>query len=395
CWIGQEDVWVDQQDYDLPRMSDLKPEDIYWPLCVQSKIPVLMDPACETDVSSGEENPNLLPFQIQSALVADGNIISVAVEPGIGPGGMINQENPEYRISGLDGIPGVIIDPGITPGGIITATINGIKQPCSLDRGQPGRVICENLALDTAGPLTIEICWQGWDEDSKCPPGLLMNPVGKGCILLPDSGLCSLGCPDGYIFSNRDGLCLVNNDLAAEDQFVEVCPEGFMISLEAGCCVSTGPVETQLGCPTGYYYSPEVSNCLRIPDEGNCPEGTLSQGDPITCIPETNTVSSFCTAFDVSFPVSEVTVKESSRCLKGPGSSYEIVGSLKPFTIVEVLGVGEGGEHLVINNPKHQIPCWANKDDFYLDKLDLTILSIIPELSPDEQSSGESDHQLP
>ncbi len=49
-----------------------------------------------------------------------------------------------------------------------------------------------------------------------------------------------------------------------------------------------------------------------------------------------------------------------------------------PFDSVEVLGLGEDGETLVVNNPAYQIPCWAPLDGFYLDKLDLKILPIIP-----------------
>jgi len=388
CWVGREEVWVDDQDYDLPQLSDLKPEDLFLPICVLSKAPNILNTTCDTGVGSGDDNLSLLPYQIQSALVEGGKIITVAVDLGSGPAEDEYQENPEYRISGVDGIPGVKINPGIGPGGTIAATINGVKKTCYFDRGQPGRVICENLSLDAAGPLKIEICWQGWDENSLCPPGLSANPTGEGCILLPDSGSCTPGCPDGYLYSEKDARCLVKSNMAADDQYADFCPVGFMINLEAGCCVSTEPTD-RLDCPTGYYYSSEGSSCLRGPDERNCPEGTLAQGDPITCVPETHTISALCTAFDVSFPVPEVTVKENTRCLKGPGSSYEIVSSLKPFSVVDVLGVGEGGEHLVINNIKFDIPCWADMDDFYLDKLDHTILPIIPELLSDEKSSGE------
>jgi hypothetical protein len=51
---------------------------------------------------------------------------------------------------------------------------------------------------------------------------------------------------------------------------------------------------------------------------------------------------------------------------------------------VDVLGVGEVGEYLVVNNPDYQIPCWATRDDFYLDKLDLIILPIISVSSKDD-----------
>ena len=53
------------------------------------------------------------------------------------------------------------------------------------------------------------------------------------------------------------------------------------------------------------------------------------------------------------------------------------MSSLKPFDSVEVLGLGEDGETVVVNNPAYQIPCWAPLADFYLDNLDLKILPII------------------
>jgi hypothetical protein len=97
-----------------------------------------------------------------------------------------------------------------------------------------------------------------------------------------------------------------------------------------------------------------------------------------------------CAVFEVNFPLPEVTVKKSTRCWKGPGSSYETVSSLKPFTIVEVLGIGEVGEYLVVNNPTYQMPCWVNEDDLYLDKLDLTILPVIPVSSKKDQPAQDN-----
>jgi hypothetical protein len=82
---------------------------------------------------------------------------------------------------------------------------------------------------------------------------------------------------------------------------------------------------------------------------------------------------------EVQFPKTEVTVKESTICWKGPGNNFESVGSLSSFAVVEVLGIGGGkGEYLVIYHSKYKAPCWANLDDFYLDKLNLSILPRIP-----------------
>ena len=55
----------------------------------------------------------------------------------------------------------------------------------------------------------------------------------------------------------------------------------------------------------------------------------------------------------------------------------ENVSSLKPFDTVEVLGLWESGEMLVVINPAYQIPCWASMADFYLDEIDLSILPVI------------------
>jgi hypothetical protein len=44
---------------------------------------------------------------------------------------------------------------------------------------------------------------------------------------------------------------------------------------------------------------------------------------------------------------------------------------------VEVVGIDEGKEFLIINNPKYQFPCWASLNDFYADKLNKEILPVI------------------
>ena len=388
CWIGQEDVWIDNNDYDLPQLSDKKPEDLFLPVCALNRTPHLTDLACLSGQGAAVEPADLISYYLHSAYVEDGKIKTVLIDPGNGPGGNTPQDLPDPRVGGLDNMPEV--EPGNGLGGNFEVSINGVQGTCSLDREQPGRVICENLSLNPAGPLGLEICWQGWDEGSRCPPGFAADQVGAGCLILSDLGACTVECPEGYQFSPDEGLCIVNYNLAEANP--ELCPEGFSVNPQAGCCV-TSDTSVQEDCPQGYYFTPDTSACLRLPEQGICPEGYISQEEPPTCIPETGTTSPVCTAFGVKFPKQEVTVKETTRCWKGPGSSYETVSSLKPFTVVEVLGVGEVKGFLVINNPRYQAPCWVAETDLYLEKLDRTILPVIPVEPDDTGQSRESSSQ--
>ena len=81
CWVASEDVWIDGNDWDLPQISDKKPEDLYLPVCALRKTPIISDLACQT---SGETS---LPYQVHSALVENGKITTLLLDPGNGPSG--------------------------------------------------------------------------------------------------------------------------------------------------------------------------------------------------------------------------------------------------------------------------------------------------------------------
>jgi hypothetical protein len=385
CWVSSEDVWIDGKDWDLPQVSDKQPEDLYLPVCGLRRTPIISDPACQT---SGETS---LPYQVKSVLVENGKITTLVLDPETSPSGGDRQEILDPRISGIDQLPEFSVDLGDGPGGIIILSLNGTQYACSLDKGQAGRIICDGLSLDAGGPLQISICWQGWDKNTLCPPGFAADPAREKCQPLADLGTCTPECPDGYSYSTGEGLCLV--EITEEGKDTEFCPEGFLVNPDAECCVSS-MAEDRGDCPGGYYYELEGSACQPFPEEGICPDGFIFQEEPATCIPETGSSAPVCAAIDIQFPNPEVTVKESAHCWRGPGSSYENVSSLKPFTIVEVLGIGEGGEYLVINNPTFQIPCWVKNENLYLDKLDMTILPIIPVL-PSEGETGSSTDTNP
>ena len=386
CWIATEDVWIDGEDSDLPQLSDKRPEDLFLPVCVLNRSPLLNDLVCLSSLGAEEYPTDLISYYLHSAYVKEGKIQTILIDPGNGPGGNAPQDLPDPRVGELSNVPKA--EPGYGPGGNLEVSLNGVRSTCLLDREQPGRVICEDLSLNPTDPLGVEICWQGWDDGSRCPPGFAANQGGPGCLILSNLDACTPECPKGYQFSPDEGLCFVNIDMVEEKP--ELCPEGFSVNPQASCC-ATSDTTGQEDCPQGYYFAPVTSVCLRFPGEGTCPEGYISQEEPPSCIPEIGTSVPICTAFEVKFPKSEVTVKETTRCGKGPGSSYETVSSLKAFTIVEVLGVGEVNGYLVINNPRYQIPCWVAETDLYIDKLDKTILPVIP-VEPDDTAQSQGSN---
>ena len=166
----------------------------------------------------------------------------------------------------------------------------------------------------------------------------------------------------------------LNDDSLVDD--LDYCPRGTLVNLSAKRCV--GPVYSRdTSCPPGFFYSLDALACIWLDEVDNCPEGYQELIGSEGCIPAKQNAPPQCRPFELNFTASEVTVKESTRCIKDPGNPNEIVSSLKAFDTVKVLGVGEGGDWLVVINPDYQIPCWAPLDDFYLDKVDLSIQPVI------------------
>ncbi|MCJ7733511.1 MAG: hypothetical protein MUP11_03090, partial [Anaerolineales bacterium] len=372
CWVDQNDIWLDGDLGKLPRISDQKIEDTYLPICGYAVIPSLTDPGCLNDKNLTGNYPDL-PYQLQSALVEGGKITTLLFEFANPEEGASIPTDP--RIG--DPLNSPMISPDGKTGGRFRVNVNGEKAYCGVEADQPGRIICQGLLLDAAGPLMGDFCWQGWYAYSNCPPDLLLDPVNVQCQTVEEMGTCPLVCPEGYQLDPATSLCAISQSVADLEGKADLCPAGFYLNQAAGCCVGRD-YSLETNCPAGYYYSSEMSACLSLPAEGGCPEGLNQHPDSEVCLPETLPVSPRCTPVEIHFPTTMVTVKESTRCLKEPENSTELVSSLKPFSVVEVLGLGEDGETLVINNPVYQIPCWAVMDDFYLEKLDLTILPIIP-----------------
>ncbi|NQS92353.1 MAG: hypothetical protein HQ574_08080 [Chloroflexi bacterium] len=370
CWVDQNDVWLDGDSGRLPRISDQKIEDSYLPICGYAERPTLPDLGCMDEENLSGDQP-VLPYRLQAALVQGGRITTLLFE--LATPGVAATLTDDPRISDPVDVP--VITSAESPGGRFLVDINGEKLTCEIEADQPGRVICQGLSLDAAGPLVGDLCWQGWHTYSGCPPDLFSVP--DQCLPFGEVETCPLECPAGYVLDKTTSLCAINHSTASLGGKDDLCPAGFSVNQEAGCCVGRD-YSFETNCPEGFYYSSEKSACLFLPVESGCPDGFNIDPDSGSCLPEILPVPPRCNPFEVHFPKTEVTVKESTRCLKEPKNSTELVSSLKPFSVVEVLGIGEDGQTLVINNPVYQIPCWAAMDDFYLEKLDLTILPIIP-----------------
>ena len=366
CWVNQDDIWIDGDITRLPYISE-KALKNYLPISSLSHTPVLADSGCLTG------NESSLPIRIQAALIENGKISTLLFDPILPPG--IDTIPIDPRVGSPDKLP--VLQPDFSPGGELWIGIEGTKTTCLADWDHPGRIICQGLAIDISKSVQFEVCWQGWVDTQSCPIGYFMDPKGTICIPIDEAYNCPLSCMPGYTIDDQAETCLIDKgeDSLLEDQYV--CPPGFLYSYLVGRCQGQEYL-TETNCPPESYFMEDDSQCVMLGEGDGCPEGYLTLPDSTGCVPANLSTTPHCMAFDFQIPLSEVTVKESTRCLKDAGNSNEIVSSLIPFDSVEVLGLGEDGETLVVINPAYQIPCWAPLDDFYLEKLDLKILPIIP-----------------
>jgi predicted outer membrane repeat protein len=93
-------------------------------------------------------------------------------------------------------------------------------------------------------------------------------------------------------------------------------------------------------------------------------------------------------------------VLEATLCWVGPGPAYETVGSLQPGTQVEILGTGEGGGYIVVNNPRYNRPCWVKEDDIDPDGFDLSNATVharplLPSPIPHSDKSPQTGCWIP
>ena len=329
CWINKEDIWIDGDPAKLPHIAE-KALKNYLPISSQSHTPVLADSGCLTG------NESSLPVRIQAALIENGKITTLLFDP-ILPSG-VDTPPIDPRVGSPDKLPA--LQPDFSPGGELWIGIEGSKTTCLADWNHPGRVICQGLAMDISQSVQFEVCWQGWVDTQSCPIGYFMDPTGTKCVPVDEAFDCSLNCMPGYYLDDQAETCLIDTreDSLIEDQYA--CPPGFLFSSLVGSCQGQEYL-TETNCPPGTYFVADDSQCVILGEGDGCPEGYLTLPDSKGCNPVNPSTTPHCMAFDFQIPGSEVTVKEATRCLTGPGNTNEIVSSLKPFDSVEVLGLGK------------------------------------------------------
>jgi hypothetical protein len=376
CWVNKDDVWIDGEEGSLPQVTDKRKEEQYLPFCTLLQTPVMENPDCLT---SPEINDGELKYDLSHALIEKGRIPTLIINPNAAVG--IEHETYEPRIANREALPNH--ESMKLAEGNLRVTINDREVNCSFDSMLPGRVICDDLDLDSADPQEMVLCWLGEYESQICPPGHCYIMDDNGCYLIGDSESCSYLCSPGYVYSEEFQVCLIDRDPATLGTSPELCPEGYKVNAEADCCL-TPTLDEHYSCPDGFVYVAKRGACQRMVEGPECPDGLRFDQETGICLLAEEKPPSICAVIEIEFSSPVVTVKSASSCRRGPGKEYENVSSLAPFSEAEVLGIAEGEEFLIINNPKYQIPCWAPLDDFYSDKLNTEILPVIT-LSPEEE----------
>ena len=366
CWVSLENAWIDGDMRELTRISDLKPEDFFLPICAASFAPVISETNCSELTGRIDSQYDLYPYQIQSAVVDEGMITRVVLYPS---GEAIN-DDPWISLEDFT-LDNDIYSP---PGGLFWAEQGDEKYPCSLVLDQTGSVICGGMSFNAAGPTEFNLCWYGYDDSRQCPPGF--GYYSDDCILINDMTSCQPDCPAGYQFNELMGICTLerNPDLIEEDP--DLCPAGMAVFSEINCCAEDSHDSPAL-CPAGYYFLAEQAHCQKLPEGNKCPEGYSFNSQTGECYLISITAAPRCSSLTAEFPVYDISVREATKCYRAPDNLSEIVGTLAPFTVVEVIGLGEDGETLMVQNPEYQVPCWASLWDFYFEDIDLGRLPVI------------------
>lgn len=144
-----------------------------------------------------------------------------------------------------------------------------------------------------------------------------------------------------------------------------------------------GPTFTHALSPGSPAYDAALGVCpstdqrsVQRPHDAACDIGAYEDAPPIIVEPV--------------FPGPQPYVLELTLCWVGPGPGYETVSSLQPGTQVEILGIGEGGGYIVVNNPRYNRACWVEEDDIDPDGFDLSTVQVYgrPPLASDTPYQG-------
>ena len=139
CWVWFEDVWIDTTEIDLPQLSDLKPEDLYLPFCALHTTPVIYTQDCLSNPDSVDGSDGQIKYQLDSSLVANGNIITLLIDPVSDPGGDFLDGQEDLRVGDR-----ALLDqfaPYMSLGGNLLVSVDGKRETCYFDQLKPGRII--------------------------------------------------------------------------------------------------------------------------------------------------------------------------------------------------------------------------------------------------------------
>ncbi len=313
CWASLENIWIEGELSDLSRISDLQPEDYYLPVCPASYTPNLDKAGCPQAIAGRIDGESIPPYRIQSALVENGLITDLLLVPKSPQDSTRDPVNPDLRIS--PGEVNIDFEGTIPPGGSIWVEDGETKNYCLIIQDQPGMIHCPGLSLSAAGPINLDLCWLGQGPGQACPPG-----GGKhleSCLLIPEGTSCTPGCPPGYQYTPGTGLCTLNRNPDQQEDNPTFCPGGMSVFREAGCCAEPQLTNQQI-CPPGYYYGALQEFCLPLLDHEICPEDYAVDSLTGGCVLENPLSPPGCTSIAAEFPVYEVTVRKSTRCIKSP-----------------------------------------------------------------------------
>lgn len=86
-------------------------------------------------------------------------------------------------------------------------------------------------------------------------------------------------------------------------------------------------------------------------------------------------------------------IDQAILCYEGPGPVYGVVSSLRPGALVEIVGISENGDYIVIFNPCYPgVECWAAEGSIELyDELDPNRVIPDPALPEEEEEESSGD----
>jgi len=128
-----------------------------------------------------------------------------------------------------------------------------------------------------------------------------------------------------------------------------------------GLAVSTSNVIVPL------LFAPSPTLEATVPVETAVPTQTSTETPAPTDTVPPNTPTLTVTPSQTPTPQNPL-VLEDAVCWSGPGTLYEVVGTLKKDTRLMILGRSSDGEFLIVEHPEFNSPCWVSVKDLQIEQ---------------------------